>query len=125
MREHCVFTRPKGVIMKCTSAVLFAGLLATQAYANDAPGSPCDRPTVPGRTADDLVMKSFNRHLATYKACVLKYVDDQKEIVKTDPAKAKQAHDAAEAVVKEYNDTMAELKARNDGLLDDPNKPQN
>ncbi len=60
-----------------------------------------------------MVVKYFNKHRLEYKTCVDKFVEQQKAIVdanaSTNPQKAQAAHDAAEAVLKQYNDFVDKL----------------
>jgi len=62
-----------------------------------------------------VVVKYFNKHRLEYKACVDKFVEQQKAIVDanstSNPQKALEAHDAAEAVLKQYNDFVDTLNA--------------
>jgi len=60
-----------------------------------------------------MVVKAFNKHVTAYQACIKKFVDEQRALshASTDPAKAKQANDAAEAAIAEHNALMEKLKA--------------
>ena len=99
--------------MKSKIIILLACILTAHAFAEDAPKNPCEQPVQPNRQASDVVVKSFNKHLAAYNACIKKFVEDMREISKssTDTVKAQQAHDAAEAAIVEFNAFTADMKA--------------
>jgi hypothetical protein len=103
--------------MKLVVSALFASLFAINAFAEDAPKIPCERPDIPSRMASDLVMKSFNKHSATYKKCISDFVNERRAFVDshatTDVPAAQAAHDAAEAAIDQYNDFIKQLNERN------------
>ena len=107
--------------MKKIVPLLLLGLLVNQAMADDLPKHSCKLPNIPNIQASDTVTKNFNKNTANYKKCIEKFINDQREIVKTNPDKdkAREANDAAEAAVKEYNKFMEELAERN-GHLEEP-----
>ena len=90
--------------MKSLAITLLATLLAAQAVAQDAP-NPCHQPVMPNSQSSDTVIKYFNKHMLEYKACIDKYVEEQRAIAKqtADPTKSNLAFAAAEAAQKEYN----------------------
>jgi len=92
-------------------ATLTLGLLiclfSAAAGAQEITKPSCKQPPMPSDQSSDMVVKYFNKHRIEYDKCMNKFVDEQKAIVaaneKTDPAKAKQAYDSAEAALKELN----------------------
>jgi hypothetical protein len=99
--------------MKSKAIILLACMWTAQVFADDATKNPCVLPVQPNQQASEMVVKAFNKHLTVYTACIKKFVDDQRAISKnsTDPAKAQQANDAAEAAIVEYNALMENVKA--------------
>jgi len=104
--------------MKFLITFVLASALTSQVYAEDIPKHQCTKPTAPNSQASDMVVKFFNKKLDAYRACIDKFVKEQREqsTLTLDPTTANLHHDAAEAAIKEYNDFMAELnaKAKND-----------
>jgi hypothetical protein len=94
------------------SAILLAAAGFAFAQAPAAPAVNVDKPKCepkpeyPGRLAmqSDLRRNSFTREIATYKACMMAYVETQK---------AQQAahFQAANGAITEYNDTMKKISA--------------
>jgi hypothetical protein len=104
--------------MKFAVLTLIAALSVGSAAAADAPKNPCSRPLVPNRQASDMIMKSFNKHMDVYKACISDFVAERRAFAEhaKDSAAAAEAHDAAEAAIVEYNDQIRELTERNKSL---------
>jgi hypothetical protein len=100
--------------MKAKLLAVLVLSVSANAFAEDAQTTPCQKPEIPLRNASDMVIKYFKKHKDAYKACIQKYVDDQREIAKntTDPVKAGEAHDLAEKAVVEFNEFAKELDAR-------------
>jgi hypothetical protein len=107
------------ISLSASALICMAALYGTPAMADDsapaaAPKHECQQPVIPMETASDVVRKYFEKKHKKYSECITKFVDEQSAIAKnsTDVAKANQAHDAAEAAIKEYNDFMAILTER-------------
>jgi hypothetical protein len=102
--------------MKSITTTLLLSVLATSAFAQEAPKNPCHQPVMPNAQSSDMVIKYFNKHMLEYKSCIDIFVAEQRAIVKanetTDAPKAKQAFDAAEVAQKEYNAMVDELNAQ-------------
>jgi hypothetical protein len=85
-------------------------MAATAAFAQqpvDVPKLKCEpKPVLPGprMREETSAMKGFNRDLDKYKQCMTAYLDERKAAIKAN-------EEAANAAVKEFNDTM---KALND-----------
>ena len=98
--------------MKFLLSALALSVIATSAYADNT--NPCTKPVIPNRQASDQLVKMFNKRFDTYKACIKKYVDEQRAVVASekdkDPNKANQANEAAEAAIKEYNEFAEEAQ---------------
>jgi hypothetical protein len=101
--------------MKSLFFLLTATLISSQAFADAPPQHNCTQPVVPNTMASDIAKSHYQKMLTTYKECMSKYVEDQQAIAKTatDMTTATLAHDAAESAIKEYNDFIAKLNARN------------
>jgi hypothetical protein len=91
--------------------LLAAALMAaTAAFAQqpiDVPRMKCEpKPVLPGprMRQETSAMNNFNRDLEKYKQCMTAYLDERKAAMKAN-------EEAANAAVKDYNDTM---KALND-----------
>jgi len=99
--------------MKFITISILLAALSANAFADDAPKNPCAQPAMPNEQSSDIVVKYFNKHMAQYKACIDKFVGEQRAIAQasqsTDVAKANQAVDAAEAAQKQYNDMIEVL----------------
>jgi hypothetical protein len=100
--------------MKFLPITLLLITLAAPAFADDLPKHDCQQPVLPNAQSSESVVKYFNKRLATYKACIDKFVEEQRAIAKqaTDTAKANQAFEAAEVAQKEYNAIADELNSR-------------
>ncbi|PRC94186.1 hypothetical protein [Solimicrobium silvestre] len=99
--------------MKLLFPFILAALFSTQVLADEPAMHNCKQPPVPGKFASATQLKEIDKNTRTYKACMMKFADEQQEISKnaTEVAAANKAHDAAEAAIKEFNDYM---KLRND-----------
>ena len=86
-----------------------AALAAVPALAQptDAPKHSCEpKPSYPGLKAmkSDVEVKNFEKSMAAYKDCIVKFISDRKSSVK--------AHQSAEnAAAQEYNDTMGKIRS--------------
>lgn len=99
------------------ATTLVAAMFATvPCSAADPVKHNCEQPTIPITQASDMVLRYFNKRSEKYKACISKFVEEQRAIsVKaTDVVTANAAHDAAEAAILEYNNYMEKLNERND-----------
>lgn len=112
--------------MKALSIFLFTSFFSTCALADGSVAPDCKIPTIPAPGSAPLVVKYFDKHMAEYKKCINKYVDDKRAAsTKTaDVTLANKAHDEAEAAIAEYNGVMEELNSRNAdaGEGSEPNK---
>ena len=91
--------------------LLLAGvsLAASAAFAQspaDIPKASCDKPQMPGEMmrSDPSVTKRFNADLDKWTKCMREYIDQRQKAMKAN-------EDAANAAIKDYNDTV---KALND-----------
>lgn len=102
--------------MKLTLCALIAGLAIGSAVAADIPKNPCNKPVVPNRMESDSTVKSFTKHMETYKKCISDFVAERREFSEhsTDKAAAAEAHNAAEAAIVEFNNFAKEVNERND-----------
>ncbi len=94
---------------------VLAGLAVAQAVAQptDVPKHSCEpKPAYPGLKAmkSDVEVKGFEKSMAAYKECIVKYISDRKSSVK--------AHLSAEnAAAQEYNDTMGKIRSDQEAAL--------
>lgn len=92
-----------------------AGFALAQAVAQptDVPRHSCEpKPVYPGLKAmkSDVEVKSFEKSMAAYKECIVKYISDRKSSVK--------AHQSAEnTAAQEYNDTMGKIRSDQEAAL--------
>jgi hypothetical protein len=101
--------------MRILAAV--AGLAAAQAIAQptDVPKHSCEpKPAYPGLKAmkSEVEVKNFEKSMAAYKECIVRYISDRKSAVK--------AHQSAEnAAATEYNETMGKIRGDQEAALKD------
>ena len=102
--------------MKPLILLILATLISSTAMADEPAKHNCTKPVIPIPQASDLVNKYFHKHLKEYDACMAKFTDEQEAIAKNSAnvGKANAAHDAAEAAIKEHNDFIEEVNARNE-----------
>jgi hypothetical protein len=92
-----------------------AGLAVAQAIAQptDVPRHSCEpKPVYPGLKAmrSDVEVKNFEKSMAAYKECIVKYISERKTAVKQ--------HQAAEnAAAQEYNDTMGKIRGDQEAAI--------
>ena len=92
-----------------------AGLAVAQAVAQptDVPKHACEpKPAYPGLKAmkSDVEVKNFEKSMAAYKECIVKYISDRKTSVK--------AHQSAEnTAAQEYNDTMGKIRSDQEAAI--------
>jgi hypothetical protein len=99
--------------LKVSAAAL--GFAVAQAFAQSAevPKSTCEpKPTYPGAKAmkSEVEVKQFEKQMADYKECVVAYISARKAAQK---ANAEAENNAA----KEYNETMAKIRADQEASL--------
>ena len=102
--------------MKTTQILAAAAAFAAAhalAQPTDVPRHSCEpKPTYPGLKAmkSDVEVKNFEKSMAAYKDCIVKYISDRKSSVK--------AHQAAEnTAAQEYNDTMGKIRGEQEAAL--------
>jgi hypothetical protein len=107
--------------MKALIPLMFATLFSSTAMADEPAKSNCTRPVIPPAIASDLVNKYYHKHVKEFDKCVAKFIDEQEAISKnsTDAAKANAAHDAADAAIKDHNEFIEEVNAREAKIGDD------
>ena len=92
-----------------------AGLAVAPAFAQptDVPKPACEpKPAYPGLKAmkSDVEVKAFEKSMAAYKECIVKYISERKSAVK--------AHQSAEnAAAQEYNDTMGKIRSDQEAAI--------
>lgn len=91
--------------MKFVLILLVGGLFHITATADELTKPSCVQPPIPGRFASEHAVKVINKSTETYKTCMIKFADEQREVSKNtkDIAKANKAYEAAEAATKEFN----------------------
>ncbi|MCD6026810.1 MAG: hypothetical protein K0R08_1329 [Solimicrobium sp.] len=100
--------------MKALNTFIFLSAFAVQANAQETQSSTvCKQPVAPNAQASSLVVKSFNKRFDEYKACTKNYIDEQRAIEKKYAEQSIAAHNAAEAMVKKFNDFIILLNNRN------------
>jgi hypothetical protein len=89
--------------------LLIAGTLlaASAAFAQapaDIPKPSCDKPQMPGEMmrSDPSVTKRFNADLDKWTKCMKDYIDERQKAMKAN-------EDAANAAIKDYNETVKAL----------------
>ena len=84
------------------AGLAFAALPATA--AENIPKPKCDKPRMPGEMmrSDSSVMKRFNQDLDAYSKCMKGYIAERQEVMKAN-------EEAANAAIKEYNDSVKEI----------------
>ena len=87
------------------SAVLAASPAFAQS-SNDIPKPSCNKPQMPGEMmrSEASVTKRFNQDLDKWTKCMKDYIDERQKAMKAN-------EDAANAAIKDYNETV---KALND-----------
>jgi hypothetical protein len=77
-----------------------------QAAGGDIPKPKCEKPVVPGEMMrnDPSVTKRFNREVDTWEKCMKSYIDERQAAMKAN-------EEAANAAIKDYNDTVKALNA--------------
>lgn len=90
------------------AAALFCiGATTALAQGTDIPRHSCEpKPAYPGLKAmrSDVEVKAFEASMKAYKECIIAYISQRKSSIK--------AHEAAESTAaKEYNETMAKIRA--------------
>lgn len=85
-------------------AMLAASSAFAQAPAGDVPKPSCDKPQMPGEMmrSDPSVTKRFNADLDKWTKCMKEYIDERQKVMKAN-------EDAANAAIKDYNDTVKAL----------------
>lgn len=84
-----------------------AALAAASAFAQgpaDIPKPSCDKPQMPGEMmrSDASVTKRFNQDVDKWTKCMKEYIDERQKVMKAN-------EDAANAAIKDYNDTVKSL----------------
>jgi hypothetical protein len=89
------------------AALICLGTTAALAQDAQVPKHACEpKPAYPGLKAmkSDVEVKAFEGVMKNYKECIVAYISQRKSAVK--------AHEAAEsAAAREYNETMAKIRA--------------
>lgn len=85
------------------SALLAASSAFAQAPADIAKPS-CDKPQMPGEMmrSDPSVTRRFNQDLDKWTKCMKEYIDERQKAMKAN-------EEAANAAIKDYNDTVKAL----------------
>lgn len=91
------------------------GLAVAQAFAQsaDVPKNTCEpKPTYPGVKAmkSEVEVKQFEKQMADYKECIVAYISARK-------AAQKANMEAENNAAKEYNETMAKIRADQEASL--------
>lgn len=88
------------------SASLAASAAFAQAAPADIPKPGCDKPQMPGEMmrSDPSVTKRFNHDVDNWTKCMKEYIDERQKAMKAN-------EDAANAAIKDYNDTVKALNA--------------
>ena len=86
------------------SASLAASAAFAQAAPADIPKPSCDKPQMPGEMmrSDPSVTRRFNADLDKWTKCMKDYIDERQKVMKAN-------EDAANAAIKDYNDTVKAL----------------
>ena len=89
--------------------LLLAGLAlaASNAFAQSAPSIPkpsCEKPKLPGEMmrSDASVTKRYNQDVEAWQKCMKGYIDERQSVMKAN-------EEAANAAIKDYNDTIKAL----------------
>jgi Spy/CpxP family protein refolding chaperone len=91
---------------------LLAGILlaASNAFAQSAALSiakpSCEKPQMPGEMMrqDEKVTKRYNQEVDAWQKCMKSYIDERQAVMRAN-------EEAANAAIKEYNDTIKALNA--------------
>ena len=75
-----------------------------QAPAADIPKPQCDKPEMPGEMmrSDPSVTRRFNQDVDKWTKCMKDYIDERQKAMKAN-------EEAANAAIKDYNDTVKAL----------------
>jgi hypothetical protein len=90
--------------MIIAAAVLGAGCAYGQGTPNDLPQPKCDKPQMPGEMmrSEPSVMKRFNQDVDRWGKCMKAYIDERQAAMKAN-------EQAANAAIKDYNETIKAL----------------
>ena len=86
------------------AAAFGAASALAQGTSNDIPKPSCEKPQMPGEMmrSDPSVTKRFNADLDKWTKCMREYIDQRQKAMKAN-------EDAANAAIKDYNDTVKAL----------------
>ena len=84
--------------------VLAASNALAQAPASGVPQPKCPKPQVPGEMmrSEASVTKRFNQDVDNWQKCMKSYIDERQAVMKAN-------EEAANAAIKDYNDTVKSL----------------
>jgi hypothetical protein len=82
-------------------AVLAASTAMAQSAAPAIPKPSCERPKLPGEMmrSDPGVTKRYNQDVEAWQKCMKGYIDERQAVMKAN-------EEAANAAIKDYNDTI-------------------
>ncbi|HZZ93346.1 MAG TPA: hypothetical protein VFE23_12350 [Usitatibacter sp.] len=92
------------------AAVLGAASVHAQGTPSDLPKPKCEKPQMPGEMmrSEPSVTKRFNQDVDRWEKCMKAYIDERQAAMKAN-------EEAANAAIKDYNDTIKALNEAGKG----------
>jgi hypothetical protein len=86
------------------ASMLAASSAFAQSAASDIPKPKCDKPQMPGEMmrSDPSVTRRFNQDVDKWTKCMKEYIEERQQVMKAN-------EEAANAAIKDYNETVKAL----------------